>query len=458
MTRVRSKRSALIAVGALALGLLGTQASSAPPGLDAVVVDAEFETKVIRFETIDFGSSPSAKDDRKGTTAWRTVKFTGNCCENYLTTSSKGVLFDFGGKDLHFTEDRGKTWKTVKAIEPLVNGEGAVVAAPNGDIVGVTWDPYTGDRLMSFKYEAAEKKWLYQEMPLHAPFYDREWIGVVPGPFQFGPINAPYISFIKGAYPSKEAWFMSYDGLNYAQVSSKAVDSMTSTPVEKYLKPHPNKDLDWIQANTHTGIVPLGKGEALASPDFPNIGGSWYIFNEAQKWAPFAFAEGVQPEGRIQVDSAGRLHNVIPATTGMAFDYRISPDGGATWKSVTVKLPKDATFEEWDFRANRAAGVAAMAIHGHDNKKNVDIDLLYTLDIGSNKARPIRLYRVGKGDLNASSGLGAEFRFDFETVTIFPDGRVAMSFLDTTAPNVSRTTGQPQLWPSLAIEGATKLK
>ena len=46
-----------------------------------------------------------------------------------------------------------------------MNGEGTIDVAPNGDT-----------------YEAFSGRWFYAEQPLHTPFYDREWVTVVPGP------------------------------------------------------------------------------------------------------------------------------------------------------------------------------------------------------------------------------------------------------------------------------------
>jgi hypothetical protein len=77
---------------------------------------------------------------------------------------------------------------------------------------------------------------------------------------------------------------------------------------------------------------------------------------------------------------------------------------------------------------------------------------VYKLDIRSKVARPTYFYRIGKGNVTASSGVGADIRFDFETVTIFPDGRVAVSFLDSTTDGTSATTGAAQMRPALAIE------
>jgi hypothetical protein len=46
---------------------------------------------------------------------------------------------------------------------------------------------------------------------------------------------------------------------------------------------------------------------------------------------------------------------------------------------------------------------------------------------------------------------------DFQTVTVFADGRVAVSFLDSTTKTLSPTTGAPRPSPAIAIELATKV-
>ena len=437
------------------LGLVGLaalpRASALPPNLEAQVVDAEFSSHLRTYDTIDFGRSASRSDDRHLKTEWRVVDATGNCCENYLTSDHRGRLYDFGGSYVNYTDDRGLTWKSVRPLTPLQNGEGAIAMAPGGDVVGVQWDPYTGDHLLSFKYDAKEQIWLYTEMPIKVPFYDREWIAVIPGPFEVDGTKVPYMSFIKGAWPSKEAWFYSYDGLNYDEVGSKFVDQTVFGEVVEKLRTKRHEYMDWTQPNTNGGITPLGGGAALASPDYPVGGETWAHFSpQSRRWASFTF-EGKPPKGRYQVDSAGRLHNVVP--NGKSFLYRVSDDWGKSWIQLDVSLPSKHVIEEIDFRANLDAGVAAVAIHGHESAGNLDRDLLFKFDITGSKPRLLRMYNVGLGDINGSSGVGAAIRFDFETVTIFPDGRVAMSFYDSTTTDPSDDTS---VQPALAIEGRTK--
>lgn len=169
----------------------------------ASVVDASssvLPARVMPYDQafVDVKSYPvfDAGGDPLGSARWRVIQNTGNCCENYLATTRDGDLLDFGGTYLRFSEDKGQTWLQVRPLEPLVNGEGAVSVAPTGDIIGMTWDPYSGDHIVTFKYDVEEEAWLYSETKLHTPFFDRPWLAVVRGPFDFGGVEAPYVSIL----------------------------------------------------------------------------------------------------------------------------------------------------------------------------------------------------------------------------------------------------------------------
>jgi hypothetical protein len=431
-----------------------TTAAGPSTVLPAQVVDFAPPSRTSTFAMTDYGRRTTAKDDRAGTTRWRVVDATGNCCENYVTTTPAGRLLDFGGTYINYSDDRGLTWKQVRPLTPLVNGEGTIAVAPNGDLIGVGWDPYSGDHLQAFKYEAFSGKWFYNELPVHQPFYDREWVAVVPGPFSVDGATVPYISFLKGGYPSKDVWLWSSDGLNYLEASSKFVDSTLNGTVERALATRADATFDWIQPNSNSGMTPLGGGGVLAAPDYPSD--TWALLDGATlTWTGFRFPGGAQPEGAFQVDSTGRIHNLVPRDT--AFEYRISTDGGATWRSIPVLLPPNLSVEQIDFRANKAAGVAAVAVHAQNGQTGNDQDLAYKIDIRTNQPFLQRQYVVGLGDAGSTAGVGNTIRMDFQTVTILPDGRLALSFLDSTTKSLSPTTGQERVSPSLAIELETTL-
>ncbi len=131
----------LAAVVAVVAGIAAGAAAQTPVALEAQVVPIQPDVTTASHPTVDYGNDANPADDKQGTTTWRVVNGTGNCCENYVTVTRTGRLLDFGGSYLNFSDDRGSTWRSVRPLEPLVNGEGAVVAAPGGDVLGVEWDP-----------------------------------------------------------------------------------------------------------------------------------------------------------------------------------------------------------------------------------------------------------------------------------------------------------------------------
>ena len=412
------------------------------PGLPAQIVTINPAVSTAAYPTLDYGSPSTSADDKQGTTTWRVVKGTGNCCENYLTVTRQGRLFDFGGSYLNYTDDRGLTWSSVRPQEPLVNGEGAVAVAPDGDVVGVEWDPYSGDHLLTFKYEASTGEWRYLEMPLHQPFYDREWISVLPGPFTIAGQTVPYLTFVKGGVP-KEFWYYSLDGLTYALVTSKFVEQLGDDSRRTLGAAAPNPEYDQMQANSNGGMFAAGANRLLASGD---LSSSWSVFDGLeQSWTGVVHGDGSAPQGRYVVDSAGRLHGVVPR--GASFQYRWSADGGKTWRSTSVPLPEYNVIEQIDFRANKFAGVGAVMIHAQDTATGFDRDLVYKVGIKDREPRVLRRYQIGLADVNATAGLGNDTRMDFQTVAIYDDGKLAVSFLDS-------TTGGA---PAVAIELDTKI-
>ncbi|MBI4260815.1 MAG: hypothetical protein HY658_09655 [Actinobacteria bacterium] len=448
-----------------AIVLAALTAMLAVPPAAAQVVDTSIAARIVVIEppvseetypAVDYGRKSGPKDDRFATTSWRVVEETGNCCENYLTSTSDGRLLDFGGRFVNYSDDRGLTWRSVRPLTPLANGEGAIVAAPGGDVLGVEWDPYSGDHLQSYKFEADTGQWLYTEMPLHQPFYDREWISVVPGPVTIDGETHEYVSFVKGGFPWKEPWFYSTDGLNYQAITSKDAETVLSgAAVEGPLPTASDPLLDWAQPNTNGEMAALGGSGLLAGPDLLN---RWYVYQgERDEWSTFTFPDGTSPEGIFQADSAGRIHNVVSRDNGASFDYRISSDGGATWKVTPVELPDNHAIEEIDFRANLAAGIGAVAMRASDFVNDTDQDLVYKFDITGPGARLVRLHEVGLGDVNSTGGFGNDVRMDFQSVTVFSDGRVAVTFLDSTTTMHHPVHGTEGPAPAIAVELGTAL-
>lgn len=429
-----------------AVQLAASTASPEPTGPDplgvgvpAQVVDSQHETLEQTHPTADYTGS----EVRSGTTRWRVVKDTGNCCENHLTTSRDGRLFDIGGRYVNYTDDRGLTWHSVRPLDPLVNAEGSMAMAPNGDVIAMTWDAYTGDRFVAYKYDALTGKWSTLLNVLHQPVYDRPWLTVVPGPLTVGEKSVPYVSFVVGGTGVKDPIYMSTDGLNYANVSSLVLDGLSDVPVRDHFPIAADASFDWIQPIRSATITGLGAGYALRN-------GGWQLDPETQSWREWRLPDGSVPPTFIQIDSAGRIHHVRSAGTG-AMEYRISSDGARSWTSTIVPLPFGGLV---DFKVNYAVGIGAVGLRISNQ------DWVYKFDVTTDTAKLARRYRVGLGDNPAGVGIGqlTNPRMDFQTIAIFPDGRVAVSFLDSTTFSHPPGTGMlGRITPAVAIELDTAL-
>lgn len=414
----------LLAAALAGFAALAVPSSAAPIGLPARVVAIQPEIAYASYPT--FAPDMSRRDDAR----WRIVTRTGNTNENYLGITSKGRLLDHGGTYLNFSDDAGQTWSSVRPTELLLGNEGAVTAAPGGDVVGIAWDAFFGDHIVSFKYDAASESWFHSEVPLHTPFFDRPWIAVVPGPFTVAGQTAPYISILRGGWPSKDTWFYSLDGLNYMP-GSRVLETMTGSVDELNLRPDP--DTDWIQPLASTAFTPLSGGGVLASQGITLTGALSIMQPPDLRWMDFDFpGQRAVMDDAWLTDSAGRVHRVGFAGDRKSFFYELSVDGGRTWRSTEAKLPQGFTASEWDFKASAQRGFAVVAIHAHDGSSPNDQDMVFVVAVDTPRPEVREILYVGTGKGPSRGNLvGGGPRYDFANVAIFPDGRIAASFKDS---------------------------
>lgn len=366
----------------------------------------------------------SPNGTRIGNGTWRIVGETGNCCENYVTTTSEGRIVDLGGTFPFYSDDGGRTWTRVEARTPFVNGEGALAVAPDGDVLAVMWDPYSGDRLVAYRWDAETATWSYAETPLKTPFFDRPWLSVVPGPIEVGGQTHDYAVYLLGGWPSKEVGYVSFDGLHYVRPSSPTAESLLAdaTPLDG-IEEEPWAD--WVQPHTESGITPLPGGGALAhqglGTDCP-----WKHLSTDMTWS-CAEDTGLG-DGPALVDSRGRLHQL--AVSGSTVSLRTSADAGAHWNATEVTLPGRYEIEDRDVKVNAELGEAVVALHAYDSEADADQDMVLRFAIDGDQPELVHRALVGDGDLAAGSGVGGDNRFDFTTVGFLPDGRVVVSFAD----------------------------
>jgi hypothetical protein len=213
--------------------------------------------------------------------------------------------------------------------------------------------------------------------------------------------------------------------------------------VSAWLPTSPDADADWTQPISETSISPLNGGGALARTADALDSGSYRLVPGSMLWQRFRLGDGSElPPGRPVMDSRGWVH--VVDVGGGNVEYSLSQDGGRTWSTASASLPPNHWAENWDFRANGALGLTAVAIHAHNDGSGRDQDLVVRFATACGIPEHTRTSLVGKGDTNASSGLGASIRFDFATTAILPDGKVATSILDS-----------DHLSPAVAVEIAT---
>ena len=418
---------------------LAVSALSAPPNALPTTTSKMADKAVVKtYKVVD------TKGRKIGSAKWRVTTAGGNCCEVLVMATRTGRLVEFGGTYPAFSDDQGKTWQEVAPLTPSTQripnpgprkvggGEGTLVQSPDGDILGIGWDPYSGDRLQSFMYSAKDKKWFYNEAPLHEPFYDREWVAVAKGPFTIAGQTVPWVSMVVSNFHRQVA-LMSTDGLNYFTPSQRDLDAVRNGSVSSFLPTDKDPDLDYMQQHAQTGLGTLAKG--ILSFD-PAEGCSTQTLKSDGTWACFGLPNEIEIEGPLVTDSRGWVHEVVHDAG--EFQYRLSKDGGRKWHQMKVALPNDMVAETFDVKVNGKLGVAVIATHAKKDDGTFQ-DVVFKLNVKSTKAKLEKIYYVGDGNLQSTVGLdaaslisGASTRVDFTTVAILPNGKIAVSFADKT--------------------------
>lgn len=395
----------------------------------------------------------NAAGKRIGTKSWRRTDAGGDCCEVYGHTTQSGRIYEFGGTYLLYSDNRGVDWKQISyALPPGVvpNGEGAVTIAPNGDVVGITWDPYSGDVLTGYKYTAATRKWETAFTPLHGPFFDRPWVSIVKGPITVGGKTVPYATLVRGAYPSKDVEYLSTDGLHYDVLTVPPVDSAgaSSETARYYIPVKQNPVADWDQDVPAAHATTLNAGGALHyrnadDLDAPACTVTLMRTSDAT-WhcvAPPATLRGTV----VRQDSRGWVTQAYPTTDGKGWRVEVSKDGGRHWAGTTVKSPLGGTLDGWlptsnavntsnplyDLKVNGKLGKAALVTRFIQGTGKPGQDMVFVLDVRTGTPRLLETDLLGDGNVSVGHDATATGgRFDYMTVSFLPDGKLVASFDD----------------------------
>jgi hypothetical protein len=398
----------------------------------------------------------NARGQRTGMATWRVTGAGDNCCEDYISVTSSGELVTFGGTYPMVSSNDGKTWYEVKPPTPLNNGEGAIVAGPNGEIYGIGWDAYSGDHLQAFRYDAANNVWSVSEVPIHNPFFDRPWITVARGPFVIDHRTYTNLVLVRGGGENKDPELASPDGLMFTDLTSPYLDEQSSKPTSVAIPVVRNPAADYWQPHPWAGTVPLTGGGLLQITQ-PNDGdfatcpvsylapgsGTWRCdrlsFPGESTWTSAA-----EVCCQLRQDSRGWLTDVIPNRSGTALLLYLSTDGGRRWSTPAVlSPPRGLTLEAGDLYnvvTNGRLGIAAVSAR-FDLKNGDGQDMVFRVDIQSAQPRLLETYLLGKGDIqtaNNVTGSGGD-RMDYCSVAIEPSGALIASFDDSTTVNPTET-------------------
>ena len=446
---MRHRRTAAIfASAAVALGSATAFATIGGPG----PVPSSGATPTLVTEKIRVSSYPvyDARGRKTGMASWRISPAGGNCCETYVAATPTGRIVEAGGTYPWYTDDQGKHWYEVKFDVPdqndngptVAGGEGATVVGPGGDIYGVTWDAYSGDHLQAYRYTAQTRTWAVSEVIMKSPFYDRPWLTYAKGPFTLNGTKVNQILDVTGGGLTKDVDTFSPDGQDYSTASYVVNDEKASTPVSFKIPVVRNPAADWWQPHPGTGTIPLSGGGLLRTANTDDVTGAnpckvARLDPATSKWQCVTLTGHLQDGAIVRQDSRGYLTEVYRNGT-TSLTLATSRDGGVHWSQTTLTPPPGTgtTLETPDLFNVIANGKLQQAVvtARWDDSKNHGHDLVFRVDTSKAQPKLMRTYAVGKGDIETGNNVLSVTmpRFDYETIALLPNGKIAVTFDDST--------------------------
>lgn len=446
---MRHRRTAAIfASVAVALGSATAFATIGGPG----PVPSTGATPTLVTEKVRVSSYPvyDARGRKTGTASWRISPAGGNCCETYVAATPTGRIVEAGGTYPWYTDDQGKHWYEVKFDVPdqndngptVAGGEGATVVGPGGDIYGVTWDAYSGDHLQAYRYTAQTRTWSVSEVVMKSPFYDRPWLTYAKGPFTLNGTKLDHLLDVTGGGITKDVDTLSPDGQDYSTPSYVVNDEKASTAVKFKIPVVRNPAADWWQPHPGTGTIPLSGGGLLRTANTDDVTGAnpckvARLDPATSKWQCVTLVGHLQDGAIVRQDSRGYLTEVYRNGT-TSLTLATSRDGGVHWSSTTLTPPPGTgtTLETPDLFNVIANGKLQQAVvtARWDDSANHGHDLVFRVDTSKAQPKLMRTYAVGKGDIETGNNVLSVTmpRFDYETIALLPNGKIVVTFDDST--------------------------
>jgi hypothetical protein len=121
--------------------------------------------------------------------------------------------------------------------------------------------------------------------------------------------------------------------------------------------------------------------------------------------------------------------------SGVGITHYVSWDGGETWDWQDYNLTDSATeLEEWEWHSSGVHDLMVLNIR-YQSSEGPDVDLSYHIREFSESLIPDQKTYIGLGDLDSTSGAGADIRFDFASMGILPDGGAFIAYHDSSDPD-----------------------
>jgi hypothetical protein len=376
----------------------------------------------------------------------------GNCCEHYLAGTKEGWILNFGGEYPTWSEDRGHTWQeyrptilaqvgclewkpTVPGQEGL--GEGSIVQATNGDIISMGWFPYPSssgaDQFYAFFYDAGDEEWSWCYNRTPEPFYDRSWQVEVVGPISGGIYgNGEWASLVISNFwhqVQNIGGQISTDGLNYDYFGFPDRDSNLDVMTVDLKMSDLGPEWDYTKPHKEMRSFPVPSG-GLYFPNYFVNGDDAFLDTNLEWWKATTAGGNTLPSEYCSYDSSAGLHCVVK-DNNTHLTHLLSWDGGETWLNQTYDISNDATeIEEWEFHANGDLDLFILNVR-YQSSEGPDIDVAWHVREYSEDLYPDSKTFLGQGDLDSTSGAGADIRFDFASMGILPDGGAFIAYHDS---------------------------